>query len=93
MKPEEYEMDPVEETEFSDCGSIQSEGIATTKLLFSIKQIPILQRAINMVQQKVVTEHNIEPGMRRQTLLKIIDENVKIEENIEKIKQEELMEE
>jgi len=31
--------------------------------------------------------------MRRQTLLKIIDENVKIEENIEKIKQEELMEE
>ena len=41
-KPEEEEMDPVDETEFSDCGSIMSEGKPTNKIVSSIKQIPIL---------------------------------------------------
>ena len=46
LKPEEEEMAPIEETEFSDCGSIESEGKPAPKIFFQIKQIPILQRAI-----------------------------------------------
>jgi hypothetical protein len=39
-----------------------------------------------MVQDKFVSEHVIEPGMRRTELLKIINENVKKGENLKKIK-------
>ena len=38
--------------------------------------MPILQRAIDHVQKKLNQEIKIEPGMRRQTLLKIIDKNI-----------------
>ena len=69
-------MDPVQETEFSDCGSIESEGKPTNKFLYQFKPMPILQRAIDHVQKKLTPEIKIEPGMRRQTLLKIIDKNI-----------------
>ena len=74
VKPHEEEMAPVDEDEFSDCGSIKSEG-PKQKLFFAIKQIPILQRAVQMVQESFVTP-DIEPGQRRQTLLTMIDKHV-----------------
>ena len=88
IKPEEEEMAPVEETEFSDCGSIISEEPAKKNLFFSVQPISILQRAMQKVQESFITP-DIEPGQRRQTLLNIIGKNVKKEDNLEAHKKQE----